>query len=93
MEAPDLVTRYDWVWDGSWTNELEESVLNLLVALDDAFAADGGVLALRRSNDGMVGDHNGSSHLWSIWLDVHDLFTILNFCLQPGRHRPAAKHE
>ena len=40
-----VVARYDWVWDGSWTNELEEAVLNLLVALDDAFATDGGVLA------------------------------------------------
>lgn len=42
-EALDLFNdAYDWVWDGSWTNELEEAVLNLLVALDDAFATDGG---------------------------------------------------
>ncbi|CAK9048918.1 Uncharacterized protein SCF082_LOCUS27180 [Durusdinium trenchii] len=45
-EALDLFNdAYDWVWDGSWNNELEESVLNLLVALDDAFqpSASGGV--------------------------------------------------
>ena len=42
-EALDLFNdAYDWVWDGSWNNELEESVLNLLVALDDAFANSAG---------------------------------------------------
>eukprot|EP00438_Fugacium_kawagutii_P016996 Skav232626 [mRNA] locus=scaffold12:90479:94758:+ [translate_table: standard] len=42
-EALDLFNdAYDWVWDGSWTNELEESVLNLLVAMDDTFSSTGG---------------------------------------------------
>ena len=31
--------RYDWVWDGAWTSDLEDSILNLLVALDERFEA------------------------------------------------------
>lgn len=44
------------MWDGSWNNELEESVLNLLVALDDAFqpSASGGLSA--RNSDELGGD-------------------------------------
>lgn len=30
---------YDWVWDGGWTEELEEATATLLVALDVHFAA------------------------------------------------------
>lgn len=29
----------DWVWDGSWTEDLEEATVGLLVALDDHFEA------------------------------------------------------
>ena len=45
-ELPVIVTqimhsasRYDWAWDGAWTSDLEDSVLNLLVALDERFEA------------------------------------------------------
>eukprot|EP00927_Polykrikos_kofoidii_P018983 TRINITY_DN18839_c0_g1_i1.p1 TRINITY_DN18839_c0_g1~~TRINITY_DN18839_c0_g1_i1.p1 ORF type:complete len:887 (-),score=187.31 TRINITY_DN18839_c0_g1_i1:213-2873(-) len=30
---------YDWVWDGGWTEEFEEAIVTLLVALDDHFEA------------------------------------------------------
>merc|ERR1719171_1495313 len=30
---------YDWIWDGGWTESLEEAIVLLLVALDDHFTA------------------------------------------------------
>lgn len=49
-EALDLFNdAYDWVWDGAWTSDLEDSILNLLVALDERFEAvangSGGLMA------------------------------------------------
>ncbi|CAE7385404.1 unnamed protein product [Symbiodinium natans] len=49
-DALDLFNdAYDWAWDGAWTSDLEDSVLNLLVALDERFEAvasgSGGFLA------------------------------------------------
>ncbi|CAE7921645.1 unnamed protein product [Symbiodinium necroappetens] len=46
-EALDLFNdAYDWVWDGAWTSDLEDSILNLLVALDElALVLSGGLMA------------------------------------------------
>mmetsp|Transcript_15358 Transcript_15358/g.27401 ORF Transcript_15358/g.27401 Transcript_15358/m.27401 type:complete len:855 (+) Transcript_15358:76-2640(+) len=39
-EALDLFhDACDWVWDGQWTDELEEATIGLLAALDDHFSA------------------------------------------------------